>query len=169
MQAAPSAAACLQMELLGRAGFTVSVCCGPCGASRFAWTVQVLSLDGQEFDRPYAGAQFRARDRDCGGRNPPPRMGRMNANRDSWTAYATREGLIRDETAAGQIVPTGTISQVGTHSANKYGARRTQVDGIWFDSQKEAARYQELKLLQSIGLIDELELQPVFPLHVMEL
>jgi hypothetical protein len=58
MQAAPSAAACLKKELLGRAGFTVSVCCGPCGASPFAWTVQVLSLDGREFDRPYAAHSF---------------------------------------------------------------------------------------------------------------
>ena len=58
MQAATNAAACLQMEQIGRAGFTVSVCCGPCGDSPFAWTVQVLSRDGQEFDRPYAAHSF---------------------------------------------------------------------------------------------------------------
>jgi hypothetical protein len=52
---------------------------------------------------------------------------------------------------------------------NKYHARRTQVDGIWFDSIKESARYLELKLLEAAGQITELELQPVFPLHIVEL
>ena len=52
---------------------------------------------------------------------------------------------------------------------NKYGARSIVVDGIRFDSTKEANRYQELKYMVTAGLIDELELQPEFPLHVMEI
>ena len=35
-----------------------------------------------------------------------------------------------------------------------------QVDGIWFDSKREAARYNELKLMQSAGLIRGLSCHP---------
>jgi hypothetical protein len=49
---------------------------------------------------------------------------------------------------------------------HKYGAKATVVDGIRFASQKEARRYQELKLLEKAGEIWELELQPRFPLRV---
>lgn len=41
----------------------------------------------------------------------------------------------------------------------KYGNKKTFVDGQWFDSKKEAARYQELKLLQRAGEIEDLQLQ----------
>lgn len=47
---------------------------------------------------------------------------------------------------------------------NKYGARKYTVDGITFDSRKEARRYQELKLLQRAGRIAELRLQVRFEL-----
>lgn len=40
---------------------------------------------------------------------------------------------------------------------NKYNARKTQIDGITFDSLAEAARYHELKLLESAGEIANLE------------
>lgn len=49
---------------------------------------------------------------------------------------------------------------------HKYGAKRTVVDGITFASQKEARRYQELRLLEKAGEIQGLELQPRFPLEV---
>jgi hypothetical protein len=42
---------------------------------------------------------------------------------------------------------------------SKYKAKRTQVDGIWFASQKEAKRYSELKLMQQAGAIKNLQLQ----------
>ena len=42
---------------------------------------------------------------------------------------------------------------------NKYHARKTTVDGITFDSQKEAMRWCELKLMQMAGLISELDRQ----------
>src|ERR1700739_3349038 len=48
----------------------------------------------------------------------------------------------------------------------KYGARRTTVDGITFDSAAEARRYGELKLLERAGEISGLELQPEFPFLV---
>jgi hypothetical protein len=49
---------------------------------------------------------------------------------------------------------------------NKYRAVKTVVDGIKFDSKKEAARYQQLKLLERAGEIMELTLQPRFDLIV---
>jgi len=45
---------------------------------------------------------------------------------------------------------------------SKYKAVKTIVDGIKFDSKKEAARYQELKLLERGGHIKDIELQPRF-------
>lgn len=47
---------------------------------------------------------------------------------------------------------------------SKYGAVRTTVDGIKFDSKKEAKRYGELKLLEKVGEIEDLKLQPRFRL-----
>jgi len=49
---------------------------------------------------------------------------------------------------------------------NKYRAIKTVVDGIKFDSKKEAARYGQLKLMVKAGLINQLELQPRFDLIV---
>lgn len=48
---------------------------------------------------------------------------------------------------------------------NKYGNIKTVLDGIKFDSKKEANRYAELKLLEKAGLITDLELQKVFVLQ----
>jgi len=45
---------------------------------------------------------------------------------------------------------------------NKYRAVKTEVDGITFDSKREAARYMELVLLERAGEISHLELQPSF-------
>ena len=49
---------------------------------------------------------------------------------------------------------------------SKYHAIRTTLDGITFDSKREAARYRDLKILEKIGEIWDLELQPKFPLVV---
>lgn len=48
--------------------------------------------------------------------------------------------------------------------AVKHGNRKTVVDGIEFDSAKEARRYCELKLLQRAGQIEGLELQKEYEL-----
>ena len=48
---------------------------------------------------------------------------------------------------------------------SKYKAKKTVVDGITFDSKKEARRYQELKLLEMAGAIKDLVLQPRFLLQ----
>jgi hypothetical protein len=47
---------------------------------------------------------------------------------------------------------------------NKYNAKKTIVDGITFDSKKEAEKYQELKLLQRAGEVTDIQLQPEFDL-----
>ncbi|WP_315823038.1 DUF1064 domain-containing protein [Paraflavitalea speifideaquila] len=49
---------------------------------------------------------------------------------------------------------------------SKYNNRKTMVDGIEFDSVKEAKRYGELKLMQKAGHIGFLELQVSFELKV---
>lgn len=48
---------------------------------------------------------------------------------------------------------------------NKYFNKKVIVDGIKFDSKKEAKRFTELKLLKRAGLIKELELQKTFELQ----
>lgn len=48
----------------------------------------------------------------------------------------------------------------------KYGNVKTEVDGIQFDSKREAARYGELKLRLRAGEIDLLQTQPKFVLSV---
>lgn len=48
---------------------------------------------------------------------------------------------------------------------NKYGNKKTVVNGIEFDSSKEANRYKELLLLLKAGLIGLLELQQPFELN----
>ena len=47
---------------------------------------------------------------------------------------------------------------------SKYNNRKVELDGFTFDSQKEARRYSELKILVRVGEISELELQKSFVL-----
>ena len=49
---------------------------------------------------------------------------------------------------------------------NKYKAVKTTIDGITFDSKREAKRYTELKILEKSGHITHLELQPVYQITV---
>ena len=48
----------------------------------------------------------------------------------------------------------------------KYRNQKTAVNGITFDSKKEAARYGELKILERAGKIKELKLQVKYDLAV---
>lgn len=47
---------------------------------------------------------------------------------------------------------------------NKYNAKKVEIDGITFDSKKEAARYCDLKLMQRAGEIRDLQLQVEYEL-----
>ena len=49
---------------------------------------------------------------------------------------------------------------------NKYGAIKTTINGIKFDSKKEGRRYSALRLLEKTGKISDLSLQPKFDLMV---
>lgn len=51
-------------------------------------------------------------------------------------------------------------------SKSKYRNQKVEVDGIVFDSKREANRYLELKLLEKAGEISNLECQPKFDLVV---
>lgn len=48
--------------------------------------------------------------------------------------------------------------------ASKYHSKKTEIDGIIFDSSKEARRYAELKILEKAGEIKDLILQERFEL-----
>lgn len=48
---------------------------------------------------------------------------------------------------------------------NKYGAKRTVIDGISFASKREAARWCDLKLMERAGIIRDLERQ--VPLEIV--
>lgn len=49
---------------------------------------------------------------------------------------------------------------------NKYAAKKKELDGIKFDSRKEARRYRELTLLAAAGELKDLKLQVPFDLIV---
>ena len=77
---------------------------------------------------------------------------------ESWTAYATREGLIAKADTRGARV-----------RSNKYHAVRTVIDGLPFASRKESEVYRLLDLRRRAGEIADLKIQPTYPIHVMEL
>lgn len=72
----------------------------------------------------------------------------------------TRMEVIADVAAQDPVLAEQAAEVVAKR--NKYGAIKTEVDGITFDSKKEAARYLELKAFESLGLIANLELQPQY-------
>ena len=74
-------------------------------------------------------------------------------------AYVERYGKAKN-TGRGE-----GVQKIMGRRKHKYHAKKCEVDGIVFDSHKEAKRYQELKLLQKVGKISDLELQPEFILQ----
>lgn len=62
-------------------------------------------------------------------------------------------------------MPTGISGLYkNTYGMRKYRNKKTTIDGIEFDSKKEAKRYAELKILLQSGAISDLELQKEFEL-----
>lgn len=59
--------------------------------------------------------------------------------------------------------PSGRLS---SYRSKKYGAVRTEVNGIWFDSKAEAAHYRRLQLLEAAGMISDLRVHSRWPLVV---
>ncbi len=48
---------------------------------------------------------------------------------------------------------------------SKYKANKVEIDGVKFDSKRESERYLELKQLEKLGIIKELQLQVEFELQ----
>lgn len=48
----------------------------------------------------------------------------------------------------------------------KYGNIPQRVDGIFFQSKKEARHYKVLKAMQQAGIISDLEMQPVYRIEI---
>lgn len=76
----------------------------------------------------------------------------------------------------GQVYPPAIRAKAINHrevqaaaKRSKYGAVKVTVDGITFDSKKEARRYHELKLLQKAGEIHALEIQVPYLIPVTNL
>ena len=58
----------------------------------------------------------------------------------------------------------GCVPQEEPVKQHKYRAQKVTIDGITFDSKKEGARYQQLKLMEKAGKVSDLTLQPTFEL-----
>jgi hypothetical protein len=63
-------------------------------------------------------------------------------------------------------VEAGEVSLIprAQRSPSKYRAQPTWVDGIRFASKKEARRYAELLLLVKVGEIENVQVQPAYPI-----
>jgi hypothetical protein len=64
--------------------------------------------------------------------------------------------------------PLGGCTCGAVSRPSKYRNQKTTVDGVTFDSKREADRYQALMLEMKAGQIAGLELQPRFALHVYD-
>ena len=53
----------------------------------------------------------------------------------------------------------------GAPKEHKYHAEKCEVDGIIFDSKREAHHYKTLKIAESVGAISDLKLQTAFVLQ----
>jgi hypothetical protein len=63
-------------------------------------------------------------------------------------------------------IPPPSKNGVGVPgTTQKYHNKKTVVDGISFDSKKEADEYHRLKTLKQRGIVTHLELQPKFELQ----
>lgn len=54
---------------------------------------------------------------------------------------------------------TGTDSVAVARSNSKYHAKKVKIDGITFDSMKEARRWYELRLMEKSGAVEDLRRQ----------
>lgn len=77
-----------------------------------------------------------------------------------WTEEEYQDFLRSKNRAKGTQAPAPK-----TEKRSKYGNIRTEVDGIKFDSRKEAEYYCQLKLLKQAGEIKDFGLQPKFVLQ----
>jgi hypothetical protein len=108
----------------------------------------------------------------------------VNPDREAWEKHVkkinarlrpifTAAERLEDRGASSSGPPIRSAGRIDADQAgpppHKYGARAVIVDGIRFASTKEATRYQELRLLAAAGRILDLEVQPRYPIQVVEL
>jgi hypothetical protein len=61
-------------------------------------------------------------------------------------------------------ISAAEFRQASQARKSKYGNKKVVVDGIRFDSKREAAYYGELKMREKAGEVSAVELQKPFPL-----
>lgn len=66
--------------------------------------------------------------------------------------------------AAQQILDQAHAKAAAEEKRSKYGNQKTEVEGVKFDSKKEAARFRQLLWAQGAGEISDLKLQEEFTL-----
>lgn len=62
-------------------------------------------------------------------------------------------------------IKNGTLESGSGEKKSKMNNKKVDQDGITFDSKKECKRYNQLRMLQRVGEISGLELQPVYELQ----
>jgi len=83
-------------------------------------------------------------------------MSAIRMSDDQYRQLQQRMNLALNRSLVGN--PKATVKK-DRRGKNKYGATKTTVDGIKFDSEGESKRYMYLKLLEKAGEISELEWQ----------
>ena len=83
---------------------------------------------------------------------------RINRKAANWAQAASKQGRI------GEGGGDGLESLKTPKKPSKYRNTKTVLDGITFDSKREAARYQELKALAARGVIEDFRHQAPFVL-----
>lgn len=73
-------------------------------------------------------------------------------------------GKLVSQIQARKAVPVAGVTEPQEPPTAKYHNEKTEVDGIKFDSRKEARRFCQLKLAQELGVIEDLRLQVDFTL-----
>lgn len=92
-------------------------------------------------------------------RMTPEQLEEFQKRAEGWR----KKGQIRTHKIAGEM---RGVDIDAIHRHPKYGNQKTEVEGVLFDSKKEAERYKELLLLERAGEIHELERQVRFELRV---
>lgn len=91
-------------------------------------------------------------------------MSRDTVYSEEW--LAERLSKMKQKPQSPDVAEAAKRTQQLESTPSKYKNKKTVVDGITFDSKKEAARYSELKLLERQGAIKDLALQVRIPLEV---
>lgn len=64
------------------------------------------------------------------------------------------------------MTETITAAEFKANKKSKYKAKKVVFNGIKFDSIKECSRYKQLLLLQKVGKVIKIELQPRYDIRV---